>query len=517
MTKRTLPIGVQTFKKIREENYVYIDKTEWVHKVALKSGHYFLSRPRRFGKSLFVNTLKELFLGNEPLFRGLWIHDNWDWSLKHPVIHLSFDQMGFETLGLDNSIARQMRLHAEAYGIELTETQYDVQFEELLRKLHEKHGRVVVLVDEYDKPIVKYLEFKGLEQARVNQHIMKNFYAVLKASEAYLRLTFITGVSKFSKVSIFSDLNHLKDLTLQSDFSTAIGYTQQEIETHFEEYIADVQAEIGVDKAYLMSEIRRWYNGFSWDGVNTLYNPFGFLNFLDDKSFGNYWFTTGTPTFLLETMREKQVFAVENVSMSNVELEKYSIDNVDVVALLFQTGYLTVKSKDRLTGDMVLDYPNKEVRDSLYRFMIDGLSPNERRGAALSVNQDLLKSFVNNDLERIKTLLNSLLADLPSQVYDKQSEGLYHGLLHFVFMLVGVSLQSEVHSSHGQADAVVQTPTDVYIFEFKFNRSGKAAMQQIKNKNYADKYRASGKKITGIGVNFSVIKKRINGWEVDVL
>ena len=266
-----------------------------------------------------------------------------------------------------------------------------------------------------------------------------------------------------------------------------------------------------------LEAVRIWYDGFSWDGKNKLYNPFGILNFLKKESFQNFWFTSGMPTFLLKIMRERLVFDVENTRINALELEKYDIENLDLIPLLFQTGYLTIQSFDQFTQEILLDYPNKEVRESMYSFMIDGLARNEHRSGAGITNQDLIKAFVAADLDRVKDLINALLAGLPSEAYDKKSEGLYHGLLHFIFQLLGMYLKSEVHSSKGRADSVVETATHVFIFEFKFNRSANEALKQIKDNKYADKYRADNKKIIGIGVNFVSKDREIDGWETEAL
>ena len=514
---KKLPIGVQTFKKMRENDFVYVDKTELIHALTEKGSSYFLSRPRRFGKSLLVNTFKELFLGNEKLFQGLWIHDKWDWSKTYPVIHLSFDAMDYQNMGLDGAIGAEMNKLSKHFGIVLTEQTYKAKFQELIEAVSKKHGKVVLLVDEYDKPIIEYLESSDLPEARKNQKIMKTFYSVLKKAEEHLRFFFITGVSKFSRVSIFSDLNYLTDLTIHPDFTTIVGYTQQELEFYFDEHLQAVQKKLNMDRETLLEEVRLWYNGYSWDGINKLYNPFGILNFFDQKWLLNFWFTTGMPSFLVKIMREKLVFDVENSRINIIKLDKYDIENLDLVPLLFQTGYLTVKSIDPSTREMVLDYPNNEVRESMYSYMIDSFAGNEHRPDASITNKDLLKAFIDADLDQIKRLINSLLAGLPEEAYRKTAEGLFHGLIHFVFQLLGMYIKSEVHSSRGRADSVVETATHVFIFEFKFKKTAEEGLQQIKDKKYADKYRASNKIIIGIGVNFVPEDKEVNEWLPEIL
>jgi Predicted AAA-ATPase/PD-(D/E)XK nuclease superfamily len=529
-TLKLLPIGVQTFKKMRENDYVYVDKTQHAYHLAINGGVYFLSRPRRFGKSLMVSTLKELFEGNRALFKGLWIEDKWDWSKKNPVIHLSFAQMGYKTMGLEKAILYELKALATQHNVVFSTDAVNLQFRELIQILHEKHGKVVILIDEYDKPIIDYLETIKLPQAKENQRVMKTFYSVLKDAEAHIELLFITGVSKFSKVSIFSDLNHLKDLTMDAQYATIAGYTQAELEASFAPHLQAIATAQNMSLPVLLPLVKDWYNGFSWDGVNTLYNPFGTLNFLAEKQFRNYWFSTGTPTFLIHLMKENGVFEFEQQCVSDLFLEKYDLDNLDLVPIMFQTGYLTIKEKDFMSGDVLLDYPNREVRDGMYQFIMDDLGRNRigttNTSAKITV-KDLSQAFQKNDLERVQLIINTLFADIPSPLYEPDannprramqlSERFFHSVIHLVFKYLGVFMESEVYTSWGRADSVVTTDTHIYIFEFKYNRSSKAAFEQIIKKNYAEKYRASGKILVGIGVNFSHKTRNINGWKAKIL
>jgi hypothetical protein len=524
---KQLPIGVQTFKKMRELDYVYIDKTEFVYNLAMKEGVFFLSRPRRFGKSLLLSTFKELFKGNRPLFKDLWIEDKWDWSVTKPVIHLSFASMSYRELGLAAAIKIELKSLIETYKIDTNADSYQEQFKDLIEQLYQQFGKVVILIDEYDKPIIDYLEKGTIAQAKENQAIMKTFYSVLKDAEDYIQFLFITGVSKFSKVSIFSDLNHLDDLTLHQDYATIVGYTQEELELNFEDHIQNVMQSLNFSREKLLAEMKKWYDGFSWDGRQELYNPFGTLSFFNNRAFRNYWFATGTPTFLLKLMKEKGIFEYESKRVNDTILEKYDLDNLDIVPIMFQTGYLTVKEMDFETGDMLLDYPNQEVRDSTYQFIIDDLSRTPSGETSHITVKDLSKAFNDNDLATVQLIINTLFSDVPVQLYeadkdDKKrelelSERFFHSIIHLLFKYLGIFIDSEVSTSLGRADSVVQTPTHIYLFEFKYNRSANAAMTQLENKNYADKYRATGKKLIGIGVNFSHKIRRINGWKVKEL
>ncbi len=521
---KLLPLGVQTFLKMRSNDYVYVDKTEHIYRLAENEGVYFLSRPRRFGKSLTVSTLRELFEGNRVLFKDLWIENKWDWSQTNPVIHLSFASMPYRELGLDEALKIALTAIATKNHITLTKDSYQHQFDEIINALYEKHGKVVVLIDEYDKPIIDYLEKGELAQAKANQKIMKTFYSVLKDAEPHIRLLFITGVSKFAKVSIFSDLNHLTDLTLNKNFSTLVGYTQAELEANFDPHIEAIMNFQNMNRTDTLAMMKDWYNGFSWDGINTLYNPFGTLTFLNEQIFRNTWFSTGTPSFLVDLIKEKEIFEFEQQWMTDVSLEKYDLDNLDIKPLMFQTGYLTVKERDIKNGRMLLDYPNREVRDGMYQFLLDDLTRNTYKDSSGIAVENLSKAFETNDLDKVKLIIDTLFTDLPAPLYEPQntdkrkqlqlSERFFHGTIHLVFKYLGIFIDSEVYSSLGRADSVVTTDTHIYVFEFKYNRSGKAAFEQITKKNYGDKYRTTGKTIVGIGVNFSHITRKINGWVV---
>jgi Predicted AAA-ATPase/PD-(D/E)XK nuclease superfamily len=514
---KNLPIGIQTLSEIRATNSIYVDKTDLVHRLVTTGKYYFMSRPRRFGKSLLISTLKSLFLGQKDLFDGLWIADKWDWTQTNPVLHFSFDAVDYQGLGLEKAIEWELNDSAKKYGISLSQATLKGQFRELIVALATMHGKVVLLIDEYDKPIIDFLEDDKIEQAKAHRLILRDFYSVLKNADSHLKLVFITGISKFSKVSLFSHLNNLDDITIDENYATLTGYTQEEIEANFEDYLILIEKKLHLSRETLMETMRVWYNGYSWDGVSRVYNPFGTLNFLSKKMFKNYWFATGSPDFLMQQMHKHNRFDVENSVVDSTILDKYDIENLALMPLLFQTGYLTIKTLNPMTGELVLDYPNKEVRQSMYEFLIDDIAKNPHRIYTGMTIQDLNRAFIAKDLAKVQLILNSLLADLPDETYQNQREGLYHGFVHIVFNYLGMFVQSEVHSSLGHADAVVQTLTDVYIFEFKFNKTAEEAIKQIHNKHYADKYRASGKPITGIGLNFDADKRQIDGWIEEVL
>ena len=423
--KQKLPIGLQSFKEIRENDFLYVDKTEDIFRLINQGKYYFLSRPRRFGKSLLLSTIKELFQGNRELFGDLWIENKWNWEEeRHPVVHIGFSSIGYKTLGLEEALERAIDKAASDAGIQLTAHQYDQKFRELLEKLSKKN-RAVLLIDEYDKPIIDYLD--DIPQAKEHQKILKSFYSIIKDSDEYIRLLLITGVSKFSKVSIFSELNNLKDLTIHPKFSTLVGYTQAELEHYFEEGIIELMTERNIEREEMLALIREWYNGYSWDGENFLYNPFSILSFFDSGRFQNFWFSTGTPTFLIQQLKSRNFYRVGKAEVGQVAFESFDIENIDLYSLLFQTGYLTIKSVEEF-GLYKLDYPNREVKDSMLQHMVAGFSHNSYTQTTPIVLR-LRKAFLANDLDRVLEIINGLFSSIPSQIFIKEKEAYYHSIV----------------------------------------------------------------------------------------
>ena len=302
------PIGIQDFRKIREEDYVYVDKTKIIHQLLMRGSYYFLSRPRRFGKSLLLSTINEIFSGSRELFKGLWIENNWDWDKKLPIIHLKFSKSDYQELGLRQALINELDKSAVKLNIVLSRPTLKERFEELIVKASVL-GKVVLLIDEYDKPIIDYLEQP--EKANENRDILKQFYSIIKDSDPFIRFLLITGVSQFTKVSIFSDLNNLTDITLRSPFNTLLGITQNEVEEYFSDELAHIAQRDELNTETLMEKIKTWYNGYSWDAKETVYNPFSLLNFIQYGQFDNYWFSTGTPTFLVNIIRQQGKFILD--------------------------------------------------------------------------------------------------------------------------------------------------------------------------------------------------------------
>jgi hypothetical protein len=514
---KKLPIGIQTFSEIREGEYVYVDKTKQIHELINSGKYFFLSRPRRFGKSLTLSTIRSIYEGRKDLFEGLWIESQWDWSQIRPIIHIQFNEIGYLENGLPAALHKTIDEHAAIHGIELTPDSFDQKFRELIRKLAQAKGKVVLLIDEYDKPLIDYLEKEQLPTAFENQRILKSFYSILKSADPYIELLIITGVSKFSRVSIFSDLNNLDDVTMDRSTADLVGYTQTELEQYFEPWInLCLEDGLAPNRNGLLSKIKQWYNGYTWDTKTFVYNPFSILNFFKKRSFEDYWFKTGTPTFLIKKLKEAAYFQLNDLEISDSLLESYSLEDLDARSLLFQTGYLTIKARDTERNLYTFDYPNREVEQALSNHLIGALLGHSHLTSANPVRQ-LENAFAANDIAKVATIINAMLKDVPSLLLAEKNEHFYHALVHLHFRYLGFFIQSEVHTSDGRMDAVVHTPTHIYLLEFKIDQSAQAALQQIRDKAYADRFRADGKIIVGAGFNFDTEKHRVSEWLSEIL
>jgi hypothetical protein len=520
MKKRILSLSRQNYRDLREDNCIYVDKTEHIYKLCTEGKMYFLSRPRRFGKSLLLSTLSELFKGSQELFADTWIGDKWDWTKKNPILHISFNLVDYEEFGLKEGLRRTLLDFYNQYALTPpNDPSIKTLFADLLEQLHNKEGKIVILIDEYDKPIIDHLEFNEIDKAKDNQKILALFYGALKDKDHLIRLLFITGVSKFTRVSLFSKLNNLEDLTIHPKYATMLGYTEEELEINFPEYIEKALEQFPhYTRTELLAKIRLWYNGYSWDGITKLYNPFGILLFLSSHDFQGFWFQSGTPSFLAKKMLTESFFVAEDIEANTSFLDQYSLDNIETTSLMFQAGYLTIKEKSE-DGDLVLTYPNQEVRRAMYSFLMDSMTP-VRGGNGVSVVH-LKKAFLANDLAKVESIVAAMFAGLAFDVYTHQTqqqvEGFYHGLIHILFKYLGLYIHSEVHSLKGRADSLVETPTHIYIFEFKINSDAQTAFQQIITKQYAVPFQADSRIKMGIGVNFNTVTRQLEGWKNDVL
>jgi hypothetical protein len=503
---KKLPIGIQTFSEIREENYLYIDKTPQVKNLVDGGKYYFLSRPRRFGKSMLVSTLQSLFEGRKELFEGLHIYDKWDWNTKYPVIKISFGGVARDLDDMKQDVLGILEINQRHLGIKCNNPN-DIGgcFKQLIMDAFEKFGsKVVILVDEYDKLIVDNLD--QLEVAKQGREVLRDLYTTIKDSDQYIKFAFLTGVSKFSKVSVFSGLNNLEDITLNPDFATICGYTQHDLETVFAEHLA------GVD----MDKVREWYNGYNFLGER-VYNPFDILLFIKNKCvFDNYWFATGTPTFLIKLIEKNNYYVpqLENLTVSKSLVDSYEIENMKLEPLLLQSGYLTVKEQRQLSYgiEYVLGFPNKEV----------AISFNDQIALALTdtniatAKGQLYQSLENADLNKLHQALMAMFASIPHNNYTRNTistyEGYYASVVYAFLASLGLDLKVEDPTSTGRIDMTLQFGANIYVLEFKVDSSDNA-LEQIKQKDYHLKFTGQDKDIYLIGIHFDSAKRNISSFE----
>ena len=513
--KRKLPIGIQTFREIREDGCYYVDKTPYIKSLLEGGKHYFLSRPRRFGKSLFVDTLKELFEGNEQLFEGLAIHREWDWSACSPVVRLDFSSGSFASADdLHAEVTDQLDVLAAQAAIELGGRTAAIRFRRLIRELHERTGqRVVVLVDEYDKPILDSLDTPDL--AAANRDFLRALYGTVKSSDADVQFAFFTGVSKFSKVSLFSDLNQLIDITLTPRYAAACGYTDEDIDSVF-------AAELpGLDR----DAIRDWYNGYGWRGPERVYNPFDILLLFFHREFRGYWFETATPSFLVRTLARSGLRSVdlEGLRGTMALLSSFDIDDIEPEALLFQTGYLTVVDEELSGGEPVfrLGYPNREVRQSLNEHLLRTMTPATSR--RLVDGAHLRAMLADGDLEALEASLRALFASIPHDWYRRNDiaryEGYYASVCYSHFAAAGVDVTVEDATNHGRVDISVQIADRVYLMEIKVVESVSvgAAMAQLQARRYAEKYLRPGLSVWLVALEFSRETRNIVAFDTEAM
>ncbi|MEM7180301.1 MAG: ATP-binding protein [Spirochaetota bacterium] len=514
---KKLPIGIQTFSKIIAGNYYYVDKTELIAQLTEQGGgYYFLSRPRRFGKSLFLDTLKEAYSGNRELFQGLYLENNWDWSKKHPVVKISFGSGVLKTPEI-----LQQRIHEILYKQlqenSLTDSHNKTiagKFSTLLENLHKKYSqKAVVLIDEYDKPILDNITDTAIATQMRDE--LKNLYSVLKDADAHIQFVFITGVSKFSKVNLFSGLNNLEDISLNENFATICGYTQEQLNTVFQDKLGDVD----------MVSLQQWYNGYNFLG-DSVYNPYDVLLYLKNKKFKNYWFETGSPSFLLKLVQERQytIPLMESIKLSESALDRFDVNSIELETLLLQTGYLTIKQVQQrgILRYYHLTFPNLEVKhslnDSILHFLIHAGQQQER-------NKDNLYTLLeHSNVEGFEQIFHAFFASIPHDWYRKNTlanyEGYYASIFYTYFTAIGVDVKPEDVTNNGQVDMTVLFEDNVYVFEFKVIELTKAgsALAQIKEKKYYEKYLTGKEKnVFLIGVEFSKDERNITNYEWEKL
>ncbi|MCB0125161.1 MAG: ATP-binding protein [Caldilineaceae bacterium] len=510
---RRLPISIQDFAELRQEGYLYVDKTEQIHALLQTGKLLFLARPRRFGKSLLITTLREIFRGNQELFQGLWIEDKLSWE-AYPVLLLNFNDIDYREQTLAAALDQYVdRLAAQA-AVRLTSGDYKSKFLELIVQLSETQ-KVVLLVDEYDKPITDLLE----NDAKVEEHIgtLKNLYSVLKSTQAdHIHFALFTGVSKYGKLSVFSDLNNLLDITLDRRFATLLGYTEPELATYFGEYLARLALTQGIEQAELLERVRFWYDGYSWDGTNRLYVPYSTLILFEQQTFGNHWFATATPSFLLKLLRLQKLpaYELEAIDADTTFMDSADVDQISIQTLLFQTGYLTVKRLHfSAFGEPIytLGYPNYEVQQAFQRHLLaDYLNVSTGRISASILNR-LQKALHAQDVEAFINILKSVFAAIPNTLFLAK-EAYYHSVFYLLLNLLGFTIDVEQLTNRGRIDAVLELQNIIYIIEFKLS-TAKIALEQIRNRGYAVAYQNRGKPILLLGIAFDTEQRNLADWQ----
>ena len=515
-----LPIGIQAFETLRGQGYLYVDKTRWVHRMVTQGMFYFLARPRRFGKSLLVSTLKCLFEGRKELFEGLWIAapGRWDWQ-AHPVIHLSFTELSTRTPALlEQSLSQSLEQIALDFGVTLRSAILEVQFQALIRELHAKTGApVAVLIDEYDKPLLDHLGQgeAGLAIARANRELLRSFFGVLKGAvvSPLLRFVFLTGVSRFSLVSIFSELNNLQDLSMNDAYADMLGYTQEEIETYFGPHITRFARLAGWTPAAVTVKLAQYYNGYRFSKRDVrVSNPFSLLNAFSENELGNYWFASGTPTFLVNLLKQEQydLLNLDELAVSQALFTTFELDQLRPEALLFQTGYLTIKDvHDRL---YTLGYPNQEVKAALSESLLYAVGEGIQKRASSHVLQ-LARHLQREDLPAFFEAMTAIFASIPATLESRRDEAYFHTIFYLALSASGADAISELLTNRGRIDLAVHFADKVYVVEFKCNQSAAVALDQIQAKGYAERYRGGGKRVILVGINFDTATRNVAEWQ----
>ena len=517
VTGRKLPIGIQAFEDIRNDGYLYVDKTALMWTIANIGKPFFLSRPRRFGKSLLISTFEAYFKGRRELFTGFAVEElkkKWE---EHPVLHLDLNARKYTTpADLDAILNQHLERWEAVYGEEKRDRASEERFAYVIRRASEQTGKgVVVLVDEYDKPLLQAIQNEPLLESY--RSTLKAFYGVLKSADRYLRFAFLTGVTKFSQVSVFSDLNQLNDISMNYDFSTLCGITHEELLSNFEPELMALSRANGMNVEEVVDAMTRQYDGYHFhpngEGV---FNPFSVLNAFFSKEFGNYWFQTGTPTFLVELLKESDYdlrLLMDGIETAASAFTEYRADRKNPIPLIYQSGYLTIKDYDKRFQMYRLGFPNDEVRYGFLNFLVPFYTSVTDEERSFYIGK-FIHELESGDVDAFMHRFEAFFADFPYELNDR-TERHYQVIIYLIFKLMGQFTQAEVHSSRGRADAVVKTPKFVYVFEFKLKGTAGQTLQQIEEKGYTLPYAAEGRQVIKVGVEFSAEKRNVERWMVE--
>lgn len=519
---KKLPVGIQGFEKLRTENYLYVDKTEYIYRLVHNNVPFFLSRPRRFGKSLLLSTLKYYWEGEKDLFKGLAIEkleeNNVDAWKKYPVFYFDFNGADYkEHNALEGKISFLLKNWETEYGVANNDNTLAERFQKVLIAAKEKTGlRAVVLVDEYDKPLLDVINDKKLQDH--NKDVFKGFFSTLKSYDEYIQFIFLTGVSKSHKDSIFSDLNQLMDISLAEQYSALCGITEEELHRYFEQDIIRLAAKCNMSKEECLAMLKSQYDGYHFYPHDAgVYNPLSLLSAFYDNEFGSYWFETGTPSFLIDSVRKNSFdlrrFTNQTIYASESNLKNYTGDTLDIVPLLYQTGYLTISDYDVNKKRYTLCFPNEEVKYGFLESLMPSYVPKATPGNGLDIFT--LDEYVENGrLDEIRDYLTALFANITYTVEDDPFEHYFQSVIYLVFTLLGKMVQCEAHTYMGRIDCKVETNNFIYLFEFKRDESAEAALKQIDTKDYALSFVADHRKLYKIGVSFDSENRKLVGWEV---
>jgi hypothetical protein len=515
-TLQNLPIGIQTFEKLRKQGFLYVDKTDLVYQLANTGQFYFLSRPRRFGKSMLISTLKAYFQGKKELFEGLAIEKLETKWTKHPVLHLDLNiiKKG-DPASLDAILNVTLRDWEKEYGSDPSENTFGTRFRGVITRAYQQTGQlVVILVDEYDKPILEELDNEALQEAR--RSTLKEFYGALKALDEYIRFGLLTGVTKFSKVSVFSGINNLRDISLSETYATICGITDEDIDTKLMAYVKRIADKNGMTVEQAREELRSRYDGYHFSKNSPgVYNPFSLLNAFDDCEFRNYWFATGTPSYLVHLLK-KHHSNLEEVATRECDadvIESTDPQSSDPVPVIYQSGYLTIKGYNPRFNTYKLGFPNKEVEDGFLKYLLPNYTTISPSSTAFNI-RNFVQEIESGRIDDFMRRLSSLFADTPYELV-KDLENHYQNVMFIVTKLMGLYVNAEYHTSQGRIDLVLQASDYVYVMEFKLDGTAEEALQQINDKGYARPFETSGRRLMKVGVNFSATTRNIDRWIIE--
>ena len=522
MSDKIYPIGIQNFEKLRKEGYFYIDKTALIYKMVKTGSYYFLSRPRRFGKSLLVSTLEAYFQGKRELFEGLAIAGlEKDWTVR-PVLHIDLNISKYETAEDLSDMLNDFLTNWEAvYGSAPSETSLALRFKGVIKRAYEQTGqRVAILVDEYDKPMLQAIGNEELQ--RVYRSILKPFYGVLKTMDGCIKFALLTGVTKFGKVSVFSDLNNLMDISMDNRYVEICGITEKEIHAYLEEELKELAETQELDYEETSQKLKERYDGYHFTAKSAgIYNPFSLLNTFAKMEFGDYWFETGTPSYLVELLKHTHYDLYE---MANTETDADVLNSIDAasknpVPVIYQSGYLTIKDYDPEFGIYRLGFPNREVEEGFVKYLLPFYTSVSAPKTPFEIGQ-LVREIRSGDYDAFFRRLQSFFADTPYEVIagqkpERDTELHYRNVLFIVFKLVGLYTQVEYHTSQGRIDLVLKTDRYIYVMEFKLNGTAEEALRQIEERQYALPFASDPRQVFKIGVNFSSVTRNIERWLVE--